>query len=196
MKSINWPKHSILALAIIATWIKTVIVYNTSFDLELENAMQVFILIINPLSFLLFVYGLSLFFKSTKVRNRYIILVSFVLSFVLYGNVAFYRFYNDFITLPVLFQTSNFGDLGTSASEIVNLWDILYFIDLFILIIALKVIPTLKQNVEVNKNARKAYFVLSIAILFLNFPLSRKSFPILITKLFLSIPYFGAYSHI
>lgn len=198
MKSVKWPKHSILALAIIATWIKTVIVYNTSFDLELENAMQVFILIINPLSFLLFVYGLSLFFKSTKVRNRYIIIVSFVLSFVLYGNVAFYRFYNDFITLPVLFQTSNFGDLGTSASEIVSLWDILYFIDLLILIIALKVIPTLKQNVEVNKNARKAYFVISAAMLFLNLGLAETERPQLLTRSFdreLLVKNIGTYNY-
>ena len=126
MNSFKWPKHSILAIAIIATWIKTVIVYETSFDMKLENAMQVFILIINPVSFLLFFYGLSLFFKSTKARNRYIIGASILLSFVLYGNVAFYRFYNDFVTLPVLFQTSNFGELGTSAAAIINCYG--YFI--------------------------------------------------------------------
>ena len=110
MKSIKWPKHSLLIFAIIATWIKTFIVYQTSFDLDIENGMQLFILFINPLSFVLFIYGLSLFFKSNKVRSRYIITVSIVLSIVLYGNVAFYRFYNDFITLPVLLQTRNFGD--------------------------------------------------------------------------------------
>ncbi len=33
MKSFKWPKHSILAIAIIATWIKTAIVYRTSFDI-------------------------------------------------------------------------------------------------------------------------------------------------------------------
>ncbi len=47
-------------------------------------------------------------------------MTSMILVIVLYANVAFYRFYNDFITLPVLFQTSNFGDLGTSVAEIIN----------------------------------------------------------------------------
>ncbi len=69
MKSIKWPKHSILLIAIIATWIKTAITYHTSFEMDIENAMQEFILIINPLSFLLFAYGISLFFKSPKVKN-------------------------------------------------------------------------------------------------------------------------------
>ena len=123
MKAMKWPKHSILAFAIIATWIKTVIAYVTSFDMSIDNGMQYFILFINPLSLLLFAYGISLFFKSAKVRNRYIIWMSLVLSIVLYGNVAFYRFYNDFITLPVLFQTSNFSDLGTSAAAIINWFD-------------------------------------------------------------------------
>ncbi|CAM5249779.1 hypothetical protein LSPH24S_05021 [Lysinibacillus sphaericus] len=127
MKLTKWPKHSFMILAIVATWIKTVIVYHTSFELKIENAMQQFILFINPLSFLLFVYGLSLFFKTPKIRNRYIITMSIVLSIVLYGNVAFYRFYNDFITLPVLFQTSNFSDLGTSAAAIINPWDLCRF---------------------------------------------------------------------
>ena len=54
------PKHSILALAIALAWVKTDIVYLTSFKLSLDNFMQVLILLINPLSFLLFIFGLAL----------------------------------------------------------------------------------------------------------------------------------------
>lgn len=167
MKSFKWPKHSILAIAVIATWIKTVIVYETSFDMKLENMMQTFILFINPISFLLFFYGLSLFFKTQKTRNRYIVGGSIVLAFVLYGNVAFYRFYNDFVTLPVLFQTSNFSGLGTSAMEIINPIDILYFMDVFILLIAVKFIPKNDGDLlPIRKDGRKAYFVMATAVFF------------------------------
>ena len=44
----NWPTHSILVLAIVATWIKTYIVYHTSFDMDIENIMQQVILFIKP----------------------------------------------------------------------------------------------------------------------------------------------------
>ena len=141
MRKFNWPKHSILAIAIIATWIKTVFVYQISFDMDIDNAMQWVILIINPASFLLFFYGLSLFFKSQKARNRYIVGGSILLALVVYGNVAFYRFYNDFVTLPVLVQTSNFGELGTSAAAIISIWDLLYFVDVAIILLAIKFIP-------------------------------------------------------
>lgn len=198
MKSIKWPKHSFMILAIVATWIKTVIVYHTSFDMKLENAMQHFILFINPLSFLLFVYGLSLFFKSPKVRNRYIISISVILSIVLYGNVAFYRFYDDFITLPVLFQTSNFGDLGSSAASIINAWDILYFADVIILVIANKYLPIMKQAIKVNVQFRRAFFVLAVAVTFLNLGLAETERPQLLTRSFdreLLVKNIGTYNY-
>ncbi|SOC36224.1 LTA synthase family protein [Ureibacillus acetophenoni] len=184
MKSIKWPKHSILLIAIIATWIKTAVTYHTSFEIDIENAMQRFILIINPLSFLLFAYGISLYFKSPKVKNGYLITVSILLSIVLYANVAFYRFYNDFITLPVLFQTDNVGQLGSSITEIVNWYDILFFIDVIVLIIAIKFIPKMEDKLAIRKNVRRAYFVVALAIAFLNLGLAETERPQLLTRSF------------
>ncbi len=198
MKSFKWPKHSILAIAILATWIKTVVVYHTSFEMDIENSMQEFILIINPLSFLLFIYGLALFFKSQKARNRYIITISVILSIVLYANVAFYRFYNDFITLPVLFQTSNFGELGTSVGAIISWLDILYFIDVIILIAAVKFLPKFNEQMAVRKEFRRAYYVLSVAVLFLNLGLAETERPQLLTRSFdreLLVKNIGTYNY-
>ncbi|MGE7665735.1 LTA synthase family protein [Ureibacillus composti] len=198
MKSVKWPKHSILALAIIATWIKTAIVYHTSFDMKIENPMQELILLINPLSFLLFIYGLSLFLKTSKATNRYIITVSTFLSIVLFANVGFYRFYNDFITLPVLFQTSNFGELGTSISEIITWTDILYFVDILLLLVVIKFMPKTEGKMEVRKQVRRAYFVLSLAVLFLNLGLAESERPQLLTRSFdreLLVKNIGTYNY-
>lgn len=187
-----------MILAIVATWIKTVIVYHTSFDMKLENAMQHFILFINPLSFLLFAYGLSLFFKSSKARNRYIISISVILSIVLFGNVGFYRFYDDFITLPVLFQTSNFGDLGSSAASIIGLWDILFFADVIILLLAHKYLPIMKEALQVNVQFRRAFFVLAVAVSFLNLGLAETERPQLLTRSFdreLLVKNIGTYNY-
>ncbi|WP_313893906.1 LTA synthase family protein [Psychrobacillus sp.] len=184
MKKRNWPTHSILVLAIVATWIKTYVVYHTSFDMKIENMMQQLILFINPLSFLLFIYGLSLFFKSPKVRNRYIVIMSFILAAILYGNAVFYRFFTDFITLPVLFQTSNFGDLGASAVESIYLTDIFYFTDVIILAIALKWLKVGEKVAMIKPAVKKAYFVLAAAMLFLNLGLAEIERPQLLTRSF------------
>lgn len=199
MESKKWPKHSLLILAILATWIKTVVVYYTSFDMKIENPMQHLILIINPLSFLLFIYGISLFFKTTKGRNRYIITVASLLSIVLYGNAAFYRFFSDFVTLPVLMQTSNFGDLGNSALETIQLTDIFFFADVILLIIAMKLAPKVQESMlKVNVEFRRAYFVLAVAMLFLNLGLAETERPQLLTRSFdreLLVKNIGTYNY-
>ncbi|MCJ8006828.1 LTA synthase family protein [Lederbergia wuyishanensis] len=165
-------------------WIKTYIVYKTSFNIKIENFMQELILFINPLSFLLFIFGLSLFFKSRKARNRYILITSFLISFILYANVAFYRFFTDFLTLPVLFQTSNFGDLGDSAATEIKWFDFIYFIDVILLFLLIKF---QQRNVEmkpINKVNRRAYFLVAAAILFLNIGLAETERPQLLTRTF------------
>ena len=184
MKKKNWPTHSILAIAIVATWIKTYVVYHTSFDMEIENIMQQVILFINPLSFLLLIYGLSLFFKRPKTRNRYIVITSIILSIIVYANAVFYRFFTDFITIPVLFQTSNFGDLGASAMESIFLTDIFYFMDVIVIIVALKWLKVGEKFTVVKPAIRKSYFVFSAAVLFLNLGLSEIERPQLLTRSF------------
>src|SRR5690606_11141576 len=180
----EWPKHSILAIAIVATWLKTYIVYKTSFSITIDNVLQEFILFINPLSMLLFIYGISLFFKSEKAKNRYLIAVAAITSIVLYGNVAFYRFFNDFITLPVLFQTENFGDLGSSAAASIFWTDLLYFADLAIILLAIKFISTKTGIAASTSVQRKAYYVLALAVLFFNLGLAEAERPQLLTRSF------------
>src|SRR5690606_11960423 len=168
----EWPKHTILAIAIVATWLKTYIAYQTGFSITVENRLQEFILFLSPLSLLLFLYGLSLFFKSEKNRNRYLIAMTLITSVILYGNIAFYRFFSDFITLPVLFQTDNFGDLGSSAAASIYPTDLFYFTDLILLVAAVKFLRVKKESESSLKFQRSAYFIFSAAVLFLNLGLA------------------------
>lgn len=180
----EWPKHSILAIAIIATWLKTYVTYKTSFSITIDNALQEFILFLNPLSLLLFVYGISLFFKSDKMKNRYIMSVAVITSIILYGNVAFYRFFSDFITLPVLFQTNNFGDLGSSASESIFWTDIVFFADVIIIFAAIKLLNIKPSAKDLTAAQRKSYLILSAAVLFFNLGLAETERPQLLTRSF------------
>ncbi|TAA70660.1 LTA synthase family protein [Planococcus salinarum] len=180
----EWPKHSILAIAIIATWLKTYIVYKTAFSITIDNALQEFILFINPLSLLLFLYGAVLFFKSEKAKNRYLLAMTLITSAILYGNVAFYRFFSDFITLPLLFQTQNFGDLKSSAAASIFWTDIFYFSDFLIVLLAVKFLPTVKITSNISSVQRKAYFILSAALMFFNLGLAEAERPQLLTRSF------------
>ncbi|MGF3103698.1 LTA synthase family protein [Rossellomorea sp. DUT-2] len=178
------PKASLIIIAALLLWVKTYIVYKTSFDIKIENTLQELILFINPLSFLLFIFGVGLLLKKDKSRTRYIIAASFVLSFILYGNVVFYRFFDDFLTLPVLFQTSNFSDLGTSASAIMSWKDLFYFTDVIVLILFIKLKPTWFSLQNYSRANRRAYFLVATALVFFNLGLAESERPQLLTRTF------------
>ncbi|MFZ3588141.1 LTA synthase family protein [Bacillus sp. DJP31] len=177
-----WP----LYLTIFMLWLKTYIVYKTSFDIKIESWKQEFILFMNPLSFLLFLLGITLLVKE-KYRTRLLFVFSFITSFILFGNVVFYRFFNDFLTIPVLFQTSNMGDLGNSITELITFPDLLIFIDLFILWAALKVAKS--KSIEtmaglIQRKEKKAYLLVAIIISVVNLGLAETERPQLLTRTF------------
>ncbi|WP_203361756.1 LTA synthase family protein [Bacillus sp. REN10] len=175
---------TLIAVAVLFLWLKTYITYKTSFHMDIENTLQEIILFINPLSFIMLVLGVSLLFKSDKARNRYVMITSFFLTILLYANVVFYRFFNDFITLPLLFQTSNFADLGNSVTEEFKWYDIFYFVDLILLAVILKVKPKFIAFRSMTKMNRRAYFLTAVAMLFLNLGLSEIERPQLLTRTF------------
>ncbi|UAC47244.1 LTA synthase family protein [Bacillus aquiflavi] len=183
MRSLKSSKVSLFVVATVLLWLKKYIVYKTSFDIKIENWKQEFILFINPLSFLMFIFCIGLFIKQ-KNRNRYIIITSFLLSFVFFANVMFYRFFNDFLTLPVLFQTSNMSDLGSSVTELLQVTDFLYFVDFIILVLILKYKPSFIVNREYSKVGKRAFFLVAIAITFFNLGLAETERPQLLTRTF------------
>ena len=183
MMTKNLNPYHLLAIAIIATWLKTYAVYQIGFSITIDNPMQEFILFLSPLSFLLFVYGISLFIKNPKLRHAYLLVFAAISSIVLYANVAFYRFFTDFITLPVLFQTNNFGDLGSSAAASIYFSDILYFADVIVIFLVIKFLPVKAVQAKVPAG-RKPYFILSAAVLFFNLGLAEAERPQLLTRSF------------
>lgn len=198
MKKFEWPKHSVLIIAIIATWLTTYVGYLTSFNMKIDNAMQQLILLINPLAFLLFIYGIALFIKKTKTRNRYIFTVSLLTSIVMFSNAVFYRFFTDFITLPLLFQTSNFVDLTSSATENMHLTDIFFFTDVLIVLLAIRFIPQEPVLAVHKKMGRKVYFAGAATLLMFNLAMAEAQRPQLLTRSFdreLLVKNIGTYNY-
>lgn len=183
MKVKMGTKVSLFILATIFLWIKTYIAYKTSFDIKIENWRQELILIINPLSFLMLIFGISMFIKEKK-QNRYILITSFIISFVLFANVVFFRFFNDFLTIPVLFQTSNMSDLGSSVHELLNWSDFLYFADFVILVLLVKYWPQAIATRQYNKLERRSFMLFTVAVAFFNLGWSEVERPELLTRTF------------
>ncbi|MFD0828024.1 LTA synthase family protein [Neobacillus sp. M.A.Huq-85] len=201
MKKINLPKTlknnnhiTFFAIAVVLFWIKTYAAYQIEFKLGIDNNLQKFLLFINPLSSALLFFGIALLFK--KHVKLVMIIINFLLSFLLYANIAYYRFFNDFITIPVIMQTkTNAGQLGDSAVSLMSPLDIFYFSD-FIILIILALTIFKKVTVQTRKSF-KIVLLFSITVFLFNLGLAEKDRPQLLSRSFdrnYLVKYLGAYN--
>ncbi|UNL84414.1 LTA synthase family protein [Priestia koreensis] len=184
-------------LAVVLFWLKTYAAYRAEFNLGIDNDMQKFLLFMNPISSAILFFGFALFAKG---RRSYIwmIILNLLMSILLYANVVYYRFFNDFITIPTLTQTKNFGDLGGSILELLSGYDPLYFLDTFILL-ALVVFKVAKpQPVRLSGRKITGVFLLGILFFSTNLALAESDRPQLLTRTFdrnYIVKYLGAYNY-
>jgi lipoteichoic acid synthase len=178
-------------------WMKTYIAQLTQFDLGIENGLQQFLLVINPLGSSLLFLGLAFLFKG---RRKYIALmtINFLLSFLLYANILYYRFFNDFITLPTLTQTQNFGDVSGSVLSLLKPYDILFFIDIIVLVLLLAFRYVKIEFKDLDRKIVLALFLLSLGISSANLALAEVDRPQLLTRGFdrnYIVKYLGMYNY-
>ncbi|MGR3774676.1 LTA synthase family protein [Bacillus paramycoides] len=188
---------SFVIIIALAVWLKAYLITRFSFDLKIESSTQELILFISPLAASLAFVGLALFANGEK-RNYIALCINFLLTIVLVGNVMFYDFYSDFVTLPVLGQTSNFTQLGGSIKEIFNYKIILAFVDIIFFFILLKKKSIVFKTGRVTHSARLLYFLLTIAVFFANLHLAEKERPELLTRSFdrvMLVKNLGLYTH-
>jgi lipoteichoic acid synthase len=185
-KVTNAVKHSFSRLwffhvAVLLIWLKTHIIQRFVFDLPINGWYQEVIAFISPVSAILLMVWLA-FILSRKWKNAAILVISFFSSLILFANAWYYRFFNDFITLPVLFQGKNAGDLGNSALELLYFTDLLFFADFFILlaIVWVRKLPP----VALRSSELSTVFVAAIICFVVNLAMAETVRPQLLTRTF------------
>ncbi|RBW68162.1 LTA synthase family protein [Bacillus taeanensis] len=117
---------------VILLWLKTYLVYKLFIGFSRDTLLGELILFISPISSVLLLIGFSFFF-SKKIHAKWILVMNIIGTAILYINVLYYRFYIDFVTLPILFQFKNVGGLGPSTLELIYSADTLLFIDIAVI---------------------------------------------------------------
>lgn len=170
-------------IAIILLWLKTYTAYKLTFNMQIENMIQELILFINPLGFLMFIFGMG-FLLGEKKQKMYVIISSFIVSSILYANIVYYREFFDFITIPLLMQTSNLADLKSSIWELTSLTDVFYFLDVVVLIVLNLKKPHFITFKAVTPPLTSVYFLSAAGLLFFNLALTESQRPELLTRTF------------
>ncbi len=188
-------EEKFLFLAMIFLWLKSYIVSRLLFDLPIENMLQEFILLLNPIGPVILLFLFAYAFRR-KLSIRGILISSFLFTFLSYANAVYYRFFNDFITIPVLFQVKNFGDLGGSALELMQPLDVLFFVDLVLLAVIAR-----KKDIKLvtfKKPLKRGMILAAVALLVFNVLLAETQRPQLLTRTFdreMLVKYLGVYNY-
>ena len=166
-------------------WAKNLFAYLVDFDLRLDNALQVFILLINPIATTMLFLSIFLFIRRTKAAYITGYLIYLLLSILLFANVVYYQEFTDFLTIDTILGAGKVASgLGESAIRLFKPHDVLYFLDCIAVLAALllKKLPVDTRPVR----AKLAFTVTMASLLFLagNIALAETSRPGLLTRTF------------
>ena len=166
-------------------WGKSVFAYFIDFDLRLDNALQVFILLINPIATTMLFLSIFLFIRRTGAAYVTGYLIYLLLSILLFANVVYYQEFTDFLTIDTILGAGKVASgLGESAIRLFRPHDILYFLDCIAVLAALllKKIPLDTRPVR----GKFAFMTTIASLLFLlgNIALAETSRPGLLTRTF------------
>ncbi|MCJ8007388.1 LTA synthase family protein [Lederbergia wuyishanensis] len=140
-------------------WIKMCALYIWVFHINIQSIGQGVVLATTSLGSAAFFLGIGfLFRKSARLKAFFVI--DILLTGILFGNVLYYRFYIDFITVPVLLQFQNVGGLSQSTVELIKFYDIWMFLDLFLLVFFMRKKYSLSVNIPILKNLKKRHFLI------------------------------------
>ncbi|CAD5902249.1 exported glycerol phosphate lipoteichoic acid synthetase and anion-binding protein [Carnobacterium maltaromaticum] len=171
-------------VAVLLFWLKTYVVYKTKFSLGVSGSFQQVLLFVNPISFTLLLFGISLFSNG---RKSYIVLLvtDFIMTLWLFANVVYYREFSDFMTINIIKSASAVsGNMDSSFKSLVHISDFFVFLDL-LLLASLLIFKIIKIDQTVIKK-RVAFSVTAIAMALFatNLSLAEMDRPQLLTRTF------------
>lgn len=183
-------------LTVFTITLKTYFSYYVDFSLGVKGLVQNLILLMNPYSLIALVLSVFLFFKGKKAF-WFIFIGGFLLTFLLYANVVYFRFFSDFLTFSTLNQAGNVESMGGAVSASFKWYDFVYFIDTIIYLAILIFKRKWLDNRAFSKKFVPVVTATSVALFFLNLAFAETDRPELLTRTFdhkYLVKYLGPYN--
>ena len=172
-------------LLVVLMWIKNMLAYTLDFHLSLENALQLFILIINPIATTLLLLSVGLYVRRKKPAYITMMVIYFIMTALLFSNAVYYREFTDFITINTILGAGKVASgLGESAIKLFRPYDILYWLDFILLVFALATKRIKMDETPVRARMAFAFSTLAVMIFSGNLFLAESDRPELLTRTF------------
>ncbi|MGM0851329.1 MAG: LTA synthase family protein [Bacillota bacterium] len=177
----RFKTYKLIGFALVTLWLKTVLVSFIGFNLHIESFLDLLLIIFNPLGSLMLLIGFSFYF-SKKIKPVVVVLVMGIATGLLYGDLLYFRFYSDFVTVPILFQFKNVGGIGPSTFELMSPWDLLLIVDFLLVGWLLKKKWAATSSIKVSRRWKISYIGLSLLLLLVTVGLGLMKSPYLFAE--------------
>ncbi len=104
-------------------------------------------------------------FLSSSSRHLVLLAMNIVLTFIIFADLIYFRYYNDVISIPVLIQAFQIKSVGDSILNLIRPGDILFIADLIILLPLMVYAYSKKKFVDSGEYPLKARILKGTAVL-------------------------------
>lgn len=87
-----------------------------------------------------------------------LIIINLLLTLLIYSDIVYYRYFQDFITVPVLFQAGQMDALGGSIFALLHPSDLYLFADWLLFMVYALCIVLFRRNTHTNNNSQPSYY--------------------------------------
>ncbi|KTD85550.1 LTA synthase family protein [Paenibacillus etheri] len=85
-------------------------------------------------------------------------IINVLLTLLIYSDIVYYRYFQDFITVPVLFQAGQMDALGGSIFALLRPSDLYLFADWLLFMVYALCIVLFRWNTDTNNNRQPSYY--------------------------------------
>jgi lipoteichoic acid synthase len=125
---------------------------------------EAFYLITGSLGSVLVIAAIMCIF-NVKNRVKFLIITDFIISFILFADIVYNRYFYDVTSMALLKQASLIGEVGDSVKALLRFSDFIYFIDIVLLIPMYKGLKKrLKISHGMNIRSRAIFLVVFLTI--------------------------------
>lgn len=181
----NISRLKVLILVALVLWIKTLLSYTLEFNLGINDVLQFIIAIFNPIGPIILFFSLSLYFLRKKVFLIILTVLYLLQSLLIYSNILYYREFTNFLSAnTILGAKTVVGGLGKSVLTSMRPHDLIYVIDILLLIVLFGYLNQRMDLEPIRKLNALACTAIGMTLTIVNLTISEMNRPQLLGRTF------------
>lgn len=144
-------------------FITAIILKTLSYGKQVESGYFTYSSILPPIAASLFILISISFIFCSKRRARFLYICNWIITLFIIGDLNYFRYFKDVISIPVLINGLQLGSVKSSVSNLVKLSDFLYGLDLILIVPKINRYIA-KNNFQLSRKLKTSLFLILLSL--------------------------------